>query len=201
MCAAPPALRLGRKSSRAITLAVFLDLRGAARSVVCPPVATPVSASLACIGRRPVYDGPPVQHTWWCGSPRPQPFAKPGRRRALTTAGCTTCCLSPSPCGGTQTYISHRARMWTTRAQSRVSGAGDAGVMPNSGSKSGLSAFSSGGVRGEARPDGCPPCIADLPRRGGRLAFSPLPSAGRVPASLDPCYPVRVPASSLLARS
>ena len=46
VCAAPLALRLGRKSSRARTRAAFIWISGApARSVVCPPVATPVSAS------------------------------------------------------------------------------------------------------------------------------------------------------------
>ena len=39
---------------------------------------------------------------------------------------------------------------------------------------------------GKARPDACPPCVAGLSRRGGRLAFSPLPSAAQVPAPLDP---------------
>ena len=38
VCAAPPALHLGRSSSRAMTLAVFiLDLCGAGPVVVCPP--------------------------------------------------------------------------------------------------------------------------------------------------------------------
>ena len=38
----------------------------------------------------------------------------------------------------------------------------------------------------KAGPNACPPCVVGSSRWGGRLAFSPLPSAARIPAPLDP---------------
>ena len=140
VCAAPPALRLSRKSSRARTLAVCQDLRGAARSVVCPP--GPVTG-LSLIGLMNKLW--PTARTRRVAGPSCMVVGQPPTTAIPATApqdpdfrGRVTCCPSPSPCRGTRTYVSHRARMWTTRMQSRVPGAGDTEVMTNSRSKSTL---------------------------------------------------------------
>ena len=154
VCAAPPALRLGRKSSRAMTLAVCLDLRGAARSVVCPP--GPVTG-LSLIGLMNKLW--PTARIRRAAGPSCMVVGQPPTTAIPATApqhpdfrGRVTCCPSPSPCRGTQTYVSHRARTWTTRAQSRVSAPASV-VMTNSESKSPLLCSGYNGV--SCRHDHC----------------------------------------------
>ena len=115
-------------------LRFHLDLRGAARSVVCPP--GPVTG-LSLLGLMNKLW--PTARIRRAAGPscmvvgQPPTAAIPARAPwHPDSRGHVTCCPLPSPCRGTQAYVNHRARMWTTRVQSRVPGAGDAEVMTNS---------------------------------------------------------------------